>query len=102
MGNPSTDLRVQAKHSPLCVSRGLLMSSILNIPVELVYWTALENRGEEDGKPIYGPKGPGQALTPMCIPWFTDVLHLEHPRRARVLDSPREPGRRGWETHLRT
>jgi hypothetical protein len=48
-----------------------------NIPTELVYWTALENKGEDDGKPIYGPKGPGQALTPMCIPWFSDVLHLD-------------------------
>lgn len=48
-----------------------------SIPVDLVYWTALENRGEEDGKPIYGPKGPGQALTPMCIPWFSDVIHLD-------------------------
>ena len=48
-----------------------------NIPVDLVYWTALENRGEEDGKPVYGPKGPGQALTSLCIPWFTDVIHLD-------------------------
>lgn len=48
-----------------------------SIPVELVYWTALENRGEEDGKQIYGPKGPGQALTPLCIPWFTDVIHID-------------------------
>lgn len=48
-----------------------------NIPVDLVYWTALENRGEEDGKQIYGPKGPGQALTPLCIPWFSDVIHID-------------------------
>lgn len=48
-----------------------------SIPVDLVYWTALENRGEEDGKQIYGPKGPGQALTPLCIPWFTDVIHID-------------------------
>jgi len=47
------------------------------IPVELVYWTALENRGEEDGKQVYGPKGPGQALTPLCIPWFSDVVHID-------------------------
>jgi hypothetical protein len=47
------------------------------IPVDLVYWTALENRGEEDGKQVYGPKGPGQALTPLCIPWFTDVVHID-------------------------
>lgn len=48
-----------------------------NIPVELVMWTALENRGDDDGKPVYGPKGPGQALTAACIPWFTDVIHLD-------------------------
>lgn len=47
------------------------------IPVDLVVWTALEHRGDEDGKPIYGPKGPGKALTDACIPWFTDVLHLD-------------------------
>lgn len=53
------------------------VSNSKTIPVELVYWTALENRGEEDGKPVYGPKGPGQALTPLCIPWFTDVIHID-------------------------
>lgn len=58
-----------------------------NIPCELVYWTALENRGEEDGKQIYGPKGPGQALTPLCIPWFTDVIHLDGVVRAGQRDS---------------
>lgn len=47
------------------------------IPTGLVLWTALENRGEEEGKQIYGPKGPGQALTTTCIPWFTDVIHLD-------------------------
>lgn len=47
------------------------------IPTGLVLWTALENRGEEEGKVAYGPKGPGQALTTTCIPWFTDVLHLD-------------------------
>ncbi len=47
------------------------------IPTGRVMWTALENRGEEDGKAIYGPKGPGQALTITCIPWFTDVIHLD-------------------------
>jgi hypothetical protein len=48
-----------------------------NIPCELVLWTALENRGEEEGKPAFGPKGPGNALTTACIPWFTDVIHLD-------------------------
>jgi hypothetical protein len=47
------------------------------IPTNYVMWTGLENRGEDDGKPVYGPKGPGQALTTLCIPWFTDVIHLD-------------------------
>jgi hypothetical protein len=40
-------------------------------------WTALENRGVDDEKNVYGPKGPGKALTALCIPWFTDVIHLD-------------------------
>lgn len=47
------------------------------IPVDVVLWTALEVRGDDEGKPLYGPKGPGKALTTACIPWFTDVLHLD-------------------------
>lgn len=47
------------------------------IPAEIVIWTALEIRSDEEGKPIFGPKGPGKALTDACIPWFTDVLHLD-------------------------
>lgn len=53
------------------------VSNTKSIPVERVLWTALENRGEEDGKQVFGPKGPGQALTATCVPWFTDVLHLD-------------------------
>jgi hypothetical protein len=49
------------------------------LPVPIVLWTALELRGDDDGygKPIYGPKLPGKALTAACIPWFTDVIHLD-------------------------
>jgi len=47
------------------------------LPVKMVMWTALENRGDDEGKPLFGPKGPGKALTTACIPWFTDVLHLD-------------------------
>lgn len=47
------------------------------IPTSFIFWTALENRGDEDGKVVYGPKGPGQALTTQCVPWFTDVIHLD-------------------------
>lgn len=47
------------------------------LPVDLVIWTALELRSDDDGKPLYGPALPGKALTAKCIPWFTDVLHLD-------------------------
>lgn len=47
------------------------------IPVDYIVWTALEYRGDDEGKPVYGPAGPGRALTTACIPWFTDVMHLD-------------------------
>lgn len=49
------------------------------IPTKVVIWTALELRGNDDGygKPIYGPAFPGKKLTALCLPWFTDVLHLD-------------------------
>lgn len=52
---------------------------VRKIPVPIVLWTALELRGNDDGygKPIYGPALPGKKLTALCIPWFTDVIHLE-------------------------
>lgn len=52
---------------------------VRKIPVPVVLWTALELRGNDDGygKPIYGPALPGKKLTALCIPWFTDVMHLE-------------------------
>lgn len=56
---------------------GQFVANTKSIPTGRVLWTALENRGEEDGKAVYGPKGPGQALTATCIPWFTDVIHLD-------------------------
>lgn len=56
---------------------GQFVANTKSIPVERVLWTALENRGEEEGKQIFGPKGPGQALTATCVPWFTDVYHLD-------------------------
>jgi hypothetical protein len=57
-----------------------LMRSVANcrmIPVPFVIWTALEVRADEDGHPLYGPKGPGKALTAVCQRAFTDVLHLD-------------------------
>lgn len=49
------------------------------VPIRTVIWTALELKGDDDGygKPIYGPAFPGKALTALCVPWFTDVLHLD-------------------------
>lgn len=61
-------------------AQSYLQSFVANvrlIPVEFVMWTALEIKSDDDGKPLYGPKGPGKALTTTCIPWFTDVLHLD-------------------------
>jgi hypothetical protein len=44
----------------------------------LVVWTALELKATDDSKtPVYGPMLPGKAATAACIPWFTDVLHLD-------------------------
>jgi hypothetical protein len=56
---------------------GQFVANSKTIPTDRVFWTALENRGEEEGKQVFGPKGPGQALTATCIPWFTDVIHLD-------------------------
>lgn len=47
------------------------------LPVPIVVWTALEVRADDDGKPVYGPDLPGKKLTTRCIPWFTDVIHLD-------------------------
>lgn len=53
------------------------VSNVRLIPVPVVVWTALELKADDDGKPIYGPALPGKKLTALCIPWFTDVLHLD-------------------------
>ena len=47
------------------------------LPVEMVLWTALEYKKDDDGPPLYGPAGPGKVLTSACIPWFNAVLHLD-------------------------
>lgn len=62
------------------------------VPVPIIIWTALESRGEDEGKPVYGPKGPGKALATQALQWFTDVLHLDvipktDARGLRVKDS---------------
>lgn len=44
----------------------------------LVVWTALELKATDDTKTlVYGPMLVGRAATATCIPWFTDVLHLD-------------------------
>lgn len=53
------------------------VANVRLIPVPLIIWTALEVRSDDDGKPLYGPALPGKKLTSLCIPWFTDVLHLD-------------------------
>lgn len=53
------------------------VSNTRQLPYPLVLWTALELRADDDGKPVYGPQGPGKKTTSTCIPWFTDVLHLD-------------------------
>lgn len=62
-------------------AQNYMMQYIANsrtIPVPIVMWTALELRGNDDfGKPVYGPAFPGKKLTGLCLPWFTDVLHMD-------------------------
>lgn len=53
------------------------VANVRLIPVPIIIWTALEIRSDDDGKPLYGPALPGKKLTSLCIPWFTDVLHLD-------------------------
>lgn len=57
---------------------GIQVANTHTIPVPIVLWTALELRGvDEENKPAYGPAFPGKALLEKCIPWFTDVIHLD-------------------------
>jgi hypothetical protein len=66
------------------------------LPVWAVGWTTLELRGGDDGygKPIYGPMFPGKQLTAKCIPWFTDVMHLElEPEEKREADGTQKVNR---------
>lgn len=57
---------------------GMQVSNTRLLPVPIVLWTALELRGvDEDNKPAYGPAFPGKALLEKCIPWFTDVIHVD-------------------------
>ena len=47
------------------------------IPTDVVMWTALELKADDDGKPLYGPAGPGKALTHRCLGKFTSVIHVD-------------------------
>lgn len=57
-----------------------LVANSRRLPVPIVAWTALELRGDDDGygKPTYGPAWAGKKLTSLCIPWFTDVIHVDY------------------------
>jgi hypothetical protein len=56
---------------------GQFVGNTRSLPTDCTIWTALELRSDDDGKPLYGPSLPGKKLTSQCIPWFTDVLHLD-------------------------
>ena len=71
------------------------VSNSRQLPVDLVIWTALELRSDDDGKPLYGPALPGKALTAKCIPWFTDVLHLD--MLPKVVGGVRQKDKDGME-----
>lgn len=62
-----------------------LVANSRRLPVPIVAWTALELRGDDDGygKPTYGPAWAGKKLTSLCIPWFTDVIHVDHVSEAK-------------------
>jgi hypothetical protein len=54
------------------------ISNSRQIPVKTVLWTALELRGTDDqNSPVFGPAFPGKKLTTLCVPWFTDVFHID-------------------------
>jgi len=62
------------------LAQNTLMQGFQNmrqIPVDIVMWTALELKADDDGKPLYGPAGPGKKLTTLCIPKFTSVIHVD-------------------------
>lgn len=68
-----------------------MVRSSKNIPVKVVAWTALEIRGGDDfGKPVFGPKLPGKALTETCIAWFTDVMHVDQQPRLQGTSEARD------------
>lgn len=72
-----------------------------SLPVPLVMWTALELKSDDDGKPLYGPMLPGKKLTAQCIPWFTDVLHLDAlPKKDPKGNTVREAGMEVLERKL--
>lgn len=73
------------------------VSNSRQLPVDLVIWTALELRSDDDGKPLYGPALPGKALTAKCIPWFTDVLHLDMLPKVDPKSGTRLKDREGME-----
>ena len=65
--------------------------SMLPIPVVC---TALEAKGEdEQKKPIYGPQFIGKALTGVCGPWFSNLIHLDFLTKVVTVADPTNPGK---------
>src|SRR6185312_66240 len=59
--------------------------------IERVVWTAHENKGTEDGKPIKGPGSVGQAATDKVQKHVGMLLHLDSVKGERVLHFDRHP-----------
>src|SRR6185312_2068389 len=59
--------------------------------IERVVWTAHENKGTEDGKPIKGPGSVGQAATATVQKHVGCLLHLDMIKGKRVLYFNRHP-----------
>ena len=74
-----------------------MLNSFIALPVELVYFTALEGAGEDDDGPtkrtVLGPKSLGKAITEVIPQRVGDCLHL--------VDTVAESGQREIRAYLR-
>jgi hypothetical protein len=74
-----------------------MLNSFIALPVELVYFTALEGAGEDDDGPtkrtVLGPKSLGKAITEVIPQRVGDCLHL--------VDATDDKGQREIRAYLR-
>lgn len=71
------------------IKKFIFDSAMLPVPV---IWTALEEKGEDaQGKPTYGPKFTGSALTGVCGPWFGNMIHLDKIASTSEMVDPTDP-----------